>query len=93
MILVELFSKKDCHLCDEAKLVLERVRREIPFTLREIKLAEGDDKYDEYGELVPVVHIDKVFAFKYRVNESMLRIRLQQASSSRKARDEEGEHL
>jgi glutaredoxin len=92
MILVELFSKNDCHLCEEAKAVLEKVRREIPFTLKEIKLAEGDQQYDDYKELVPVVHINKVPAFKYRVNENMLRIKLQQlATSERREDDEEAE--
>ena len=90
MILVELFSKRDCHLCDEAKAVLEKVQSEVPFTLKEIKLADGDEKFEEYAELVPVVLIDKVLTFKYRVNETMLRIRLQQlASSGGTTREEE----
>jgi hypothetical protein len=33
MILVELFSKEDCHLCEEALEVLKKVQREIPFML------------------------------------------------------------
>ncbi len=91
MILVELFSKHDCHLCDEAKAVLEKVQREIPFTLKEIKLAEGDEKFEEYAESVPVVRMDKVLTFKYRVNEHTLRIRLQQLASSGERVDEEEE--
>ena len=92
MILVELFSKRDCHLCDEAKAVLDKVQRDIPFTLKEIKLAEGDDLFGEYGEIVPVVRIDKVVAFKYRVSEKMLKIRLQQAATaSPRPRMDDGE--
>ena len=89
MILVELFSKNDCHLCEEAKAVLEKVRREVPFTLKEIKLAEGDQQYDDYKELVPVVHVNKVFTFKYRVNENMLRIKLQQLTAAERRHDDE----
>jgi len=91
MILVELFSKHECHLCDEAKAVLEKVQREIPFSLKEIKLTDGDEKFEEYAELVPVVLIDKVLTFKYRVNEHTLRIRLQQLASSSGKPDEEEE--
>lgn len=80
MILVELYSKDDCHLCDDAKSVLEKVREQIPFTLREIKIIEGDSHFDEYRELVPVVHINKVLVFKYRINEGMLKFRLLQVS-------------
>ena len=91
MILVELFSKNDCYLCDEAKVVLEKVQKEVPFSLKEIKLAEGDEKFEEYAELVPVVLIDKVLTFKYRVNEPTLRIRLQQLASSGGTTHEEEE--
>lgn len=91
MILIELYSKHDCHLCDEAKAVLEKVQREIPFSLKEIKLTDGDEKFEEYAELVPVVLIDRVLAFRYRVNEHMLRIRLQQLASSSRKPDEEEE--
>ena len=91
MILVELFSKQDCHLCDEAKAVLEKVRQDIPFHLKEYKLTEGDEKFEEYSDLVPVVLIDKVMAFKYRVNEHTLRIRLRQLTSPGSATAEEEE--
>ncbi len=78
MILVELYSKEDCHLCDDAKAVLEKVRGQMPFNLHVFKLTPGDTYWEEYKEMFPVVHIDKVPAFKYRVNEQMLKIKLQQ---------------
>jgi len=80
MILVELFSKDDCQLCDEARTVIERVQQIIPFKLREFKLMPGDPYYEEYKEILPVVHIDKVQAFKHRVSENLLKIKLQQLS-------------
>jgi glutaredoxin len=83
MILVDLYSKPGCQLCDEARVVLERVRTQIPFTLREIKLFPGDEHFEEYKEMVPVVHINKTFAFKYRVNEHMVKLKLQQLSARR----------
>jgi hypothetical protein len=93
MILVEFFSSDDCRLCDEARDVLERVRQSIPFTLSEIRLHAGDSLYDEYSDKVPVVHIDRVPAFRYRLHEGMLRIRLQQVAShgSRPATEDEAD--
>jgi hypothetical protein len=78
MTLVELYSKDDCTLCDEARAVLDQVRRQVPFKLREFKLMPGDSNYEEYKEMVPVVHINKVPEFKYRVGENLLKIKLQQ---------------
>ncbi|MFN0158145.1 MAG: glutaredoxin family protein [Bacteroidota bacterium] len=76
MIIVDLYSKDDCHLCEDARAVLESVQKEIPFTLRETKIIPGDEYFEEYKEMVPVVHINKMFAFKYRVNEGMFKFRL-----------------
>ncbi|HET6273727.1 MAG TPA: glutaredoxin family protein [Bacteroidota bacterium] len=87
MILVELYSKEECHLCDEARAVLEKVRQQIPFNLRESKLSPGDEYYDEYAEMFPVVHVNKVLTFKYRVNEHMLRIKLQQLTEGARSPD------
>ena len=85
MILVELFSKDDCHLCDEALDVLQKVNKEIPFSLRVLTLIPGEAYFEEYKEDFPAIHINKRFAFKHRLNENMLKIRLQQILS-------EGEH-
>ena len=78
MILVELYSRNGCHLCEEAKTVLLNVQRRIPFTLREITLMPGETFYEEYDELVPVVHINKVLAFKNGITERTLTMRLRQ---------------
>jgi glutaredoxin len=86
-VIVDLFSKEDCHLCEEAKGVLEKVRQEIPFTLRETKITPGDHYYEQYKEMVPVVHVNNQFAFKYRISESALRVRLTQIAGSRKYSD------
>ncbi len=84
MTLVELYSKDDCHLCDEALVVIEKVHKEIPFTLKVHKLIPGEAYFEEYKEDFPVVHINKRFAFKHRVNENRLRIHLQQVESEQR---------
>lgn len=81
MILVELYSKADCQLCDEAKTVLLTIQKEFPFALKEIKLIPGEGGFEEYKEDFPVVHINKRFAFKHRLNENSVRIRLQQVAN------------
>lgn len=81
MLLVELYSKEDCHLCEEALAVLEKVRQDVPFTLKTVKLIPGESYFDEYREDFPVIHINKRFAFKHRLNENLLKIRLQQVTN------------
>jgi glutaredoxin len=86
MILVELYSKSDCSLCEEAKSLLLKVQKEIAFQLKEISLLPGEANFEEFEEDFPVVHINKRFAFKHRLNEQLLKIRLQQLAN-------EGKHL
>ncbi len=81
MILVEIYSKDDCQLCDEAKTVLQSVQKEFPFTLKEIKLIPGEGSFEEFKKDFPVIHINKRFAFKHRLNENTVKIRLQQVAN------------
>ncbi len=76
MILVELYSKDDCCLCDEAKAILLKVREEIPFEFREIKLNDDEHLINEYGTKIPVVFINGRLAFKYHVYELELKDKL-----------------
>jgi glutaredoxin len=73
MILVELFSTEDCHLCEEARRVLLKVQQEIPFILEEKKIGPADTSFQEYREKVPVVIVDHQEVFHYTVNEAALR--------------------
>ena len=81
MTLVELYSKEECHLCEEALVILEKVQKEIPFSLKVHKLIPGETYFEEYKEDFPVIHINKRFAFKHRLNENRLKIHLQQVET------------
>ena len=72
MILVELYSRDDCHLCEIAKEVLIGVQRRHPFELNELKIREGDEYFEEMKERIPVVYINKEFAFQGHVPEREL---------------------
>ena len=80
MTLVELYSKDDCHLCDVVKELLVKMQQSHTFELREIKIQEGDDLFDELKERIPVVYINNNFAFQYRISEKDFINRLRQLS-------------
>jgi glutaredoxin len=73
---VVLYGKPDCHLCDDARDVLERLRGEIPFDLQERDITTDDDLHRAYLERIPVVTIDGDEAFELFVDEPELRRRL-----------------
>ena len=76
MIRVEVYSKRDCCLCEDVKATLLKVRHDIPFELREIDIESGSALYEAYKERIPLVVIDGRPAFKYYVAEEALRRRL-----------------
>ncbi len=80
-IKVEIYSKSDCHLCDEAKSVLLKVQQEIPFDFFEVDITGNRELFTEYKEQIPVVFICGKKAFKFRVDEKELRKRLLSISS------------
>ena len=73
---VELLSKPDCCLCDQAKEVLERVRTKVAFDLEIRDISDDPELLREYGQEIPVVLIEGRKAFKYHVDEWKLLERL-----------------
>jgi len=71
-IQIEMYSRPGCHLCDEAKAVINRVRLRFPFTLRVINIETDPDLEKIYREQIPVVFINGNKAFKYHVDEREL---------------------
>jgi glutaredoxin len=68
-ITVDIYSRPGCHLCDEAKEIIERVRRRVAFDLRIIDVESDPALEKAYGEQIPVVMINGQKAFKYHVDE------------------------
>jgi len=69
---IDIYSRPGCHLCDEAKEIVERVRGRIPFALSVINIETDPELEKKYGEQIPVVFINGNKAFKYHVNEAEL---------------------
>jgi glutaredoxin len=80
--LVTLYGKPGCHLCDEAREVVERVRAEHPFDLREVDVSLDPGLNREYGERIPVLSVNGEELFDFFVEEAVLVERLCRVDSS-----------
>jgi glutaredoxin len=76
MALVTLYGKPGCHLCDEARAVVERVRAQRAFELREVDVTLDPGLYRDYGERIPVLVLDGEQLFEFHVEEAVLLERL-----------------
>ena len=73
MTRVTLYTRDGCHLCDEARRALERVRGEVPFELGEVDIESDERLHRAYLERIPVVEVDGRELFEYFVDEHQLR--------------------
>ncbi len=69
-MIVRIYSKPGCCLCDQAKAVLERVRERIPFELVEEDIRANPSIFSTYRYDIPVVIIDGRDTFKLHLEES-----------------------
>ena len=74
MIVLTLFSRPGCHLCEDMKAVVARVIQgmETPVTIDEVDISTDADLEARYGLEIPVLLIDGRKAAKYRVTEGEL---------------------
>jgi glutaredoxin len=82
MIEVIVYSKPDCHLCDEVKAQLSRLRRSYPFEVREVNILNDPESFGKYQLEIPVVLINGKKSFKYRLDEGEFVRRLEAVLSS-----------
>jgi len=74
--LVEIYSRPGCHLCDEAKAVVDNVAKRRPLEVRVVNIETDPRLEARYGHDIPVVFINGAEAFRHRVSESDLERKL-----------------
>ena len=80
-MIVRLYSKPRCGLCEEMKAVLERVRERVPFELLEEDIRADPALLSTYRYDIPVVIIGGLIAFKHRATEDEVELYLRRALS------------
>ncbi|MBA3618925.1 MAG: glutaredoxin family protein [Acidothermales bacterium] len=73
---VTLLSKPGCHLCDDARAVVERVTEELGVGWTELDITEDAELYARYRDQIPVTLVDGAQHDFWRVSESRLRAAL-----------------
>jgi glutaredoxin len=73
---VTLYGRDGCHLCDDARAVLERIRGEQPFALEVVDIEQDPALHARYLERIPVIALDGDELFDYFVDERALLARL-----------------
>ena len=73
-MILTLYSRPGCHLCDEMKAIVRRVAlaSEPPASIEEVDISTDSALEARYGLDIPVLLVDGRKAAKYRVTEGEL---------------------
>ncbi len=76
---VTVYSRENCHLCEEALETVRRVAADVrrPVDVETVDVDADPDLREEYGERVPYMLVDGRPAFKFRVDADELRERVE----------------
>jgi glutaredoxin len=70
---VTLLSRPGCHLCDDAREVVQRVADDLGVSWEERDITLSDNDIREYWDKIPVTFVDGVQLDFWRVSEARLR--------------------
>ena len=54
---VKLYMRQRCHLCEEAKSLLEKLQHQWDFEITEVDIDQDDVLIEKYGITIPVIEI------------------------------------
>ncbi len=79
MIRVEVYGKPDCTPCEEAKEILARLQKELPFDLVEVDVTLDPALERKYRREIPVVLVEGRRSLALRFTEAEARARIERA--------------
>lgn len=73
---VIIYTRPNCHLCEEAKKAIEAVDCDEEYTLDEVNIENHPELLRRYRYDIPVITINGVEAFRHRLTSAAFRERL-----------------
>jgi glutaredoxin len=88
VISLRLYTRRECHLCEEMQQALDRASKGFSVHLEVVDVDLDSELIAHYGEDVPVLFVNGEKFAKYRIEERRLRTRLTRESmKDRSGRD------
>ena len=75
-VTLQLYTKPDCPLCDEAKEALKKVAAASPIQIEEIDITSNLGLFTKYKNLIPVLEMDGKRLFEHRIDVRVLKRKL-----------------
>lgn len=81
---VMFYTKAGCHLCDEAREMLDDIAAETAFELTETDIRSGPELFEQYRYRIPVIIIDDTLIIEGRIEYRELVRAFQEAGQRRR---------
>ena len=69
---VILYSKAGCHLCDEARDMLDEIATQVPYDLTEIDIRKDPQLFELYRYRIPVILLNETVIAEGRIDYNNL---------------------
>lgn len=77
-MIIDFYTRPGCHLCDDARKVLDPMTKELSLPVQERNIDMSDEWTEKYGLMIPVVEIEgEVLAYGH-IEPSALFTKLKQ---------------
>ena len=73
---VVIYTRPDCHLCDEAKQAIQSAQCSDEYTFEEVNIETDSQLLESYRYDIPVIMINDVEAFRHRLISEEFRERI-----------------
>lgn len=73
MIRLTFYSKPNCPLCDEARDMLDDLKRDFTLSVTEVNILSDPAVYEKYKYLIPVLELETGQVIRARFTEAELR--------------------
>ena len=82
MIVVTLYTKPGCHLCDAAAQVIERVGRRVELRLEKRSILDDAEAFDRYQFEIPVIYLGGREIARHRITAAELEAAIASAGAA-----------
>lgn len=69
---VTFYTKAGCHLCEDARAMLDEIAAQTAYTLTEIDIRSDRALFERYRYRIPVIVIDETILIEGRIDYSEL---------------------
>lgn len=76
---VTMYTRPGCHLCADARTVMQPLLQEFGATLREVNIDHDAELGERYSWDIPVIFVGRHKAAKHRVDPMQFRRQLEEA--------------